>query len=148
MQTDIYRKLFNMRAAIQKEGLTTYEELVSFVHAKAKTYKILPLYCFYGDVATLSIVDLDNVATCLKFQIPVNLVGVKNVKQYLYKMAFDMEDVRPITAKSYRQLTEQMAALKVDEKDILDRYHLKSLDDMTEDIFERCMSVFSKMTNK
>lgn len=147
MQSDIYRKLFNMRAAIQKEEIATYEGLIEFVHKKAKYYRILPRYCFYGDVATLSILDLDNTATCLKFQIPVNLVSIKNAKQYLYKMAFDIEDARPITIKHYKLLTEKMAALKVKEKDILDRYHIKALEDMTEDVYERCMSVFRQMSN-
>lgn len=146
--SNIYKKLELVRTAIKKEEFNNFPELLEVVNKKLKSYKLLPLYCFYNDIATLSIVDMDEITTVLKFQVPVNLVDMKNVKEYLYKMAFDIEGVENITAKQYVTLCGRIKELGVKEKEIIDRYHIKSLADMTPDIYKRCMVALDKTSNK
>lgn len=149
MESNIYAKMAKIREAIKKEQFNSFPELLEVVNKKAKTYKVLPLYCFYDKLATLSIVDMDEITMVIKFQIPIELVGVQNAKQHLYKMAFDIEGLDEcITAKQYVELLERMKQHKVTEKEILERYRLQSLADMTPDIYQRCMSVLDKMSNR
>lgn len=146
MDNNIYLKLRKIREAVKKEQFNSFSEFVEVVNRKAKYYKVLPLYCFYGDVATLSIVDIENINLVLKFQIPVALVGVQSAKQQLYKMAFDVENIEEsITPKQYIALLEKMGKHNVTEKEILERYKIKSMADMTPDIYKRCMSALDKM---
>ena len=149
MSSNIYEKMAKMREAIKKEQFSSFPELLKIIDKKAKYYKVLPLYCFYDKLATLSIVDMDEITMVIKFQIPVELVGLQNVKQHLYKMAFDIEGLDEcITAKQYVELLDRMKQHKVTEKEILERYRLQSLADMTVAIYQRCMSVLDKMSNR
>lgn len=146
MDNSLYLKMQKMREAISKERFNSFPEFLEVVNRKAKYYKVLPLYCFYDRVATLTIVDMDNINLVLKFQIPVDLVSVKNAKQCLYKMAFDVEDIEEaITPKQYIALLEKMKERNVQENEILQRYKIKSLADITPEIYKRCMSVLDKM---
>ena len=71
MNNSLYVKLQKMREAIKKEEFNSFPEFLEAVNRKAKHYKVLPLYCFYGDMATLSIVDIEDISLVIKFQIPV-----------------------------------------------------------------------------
>ena len=146
MADNIYTKLSKVREAVKKEDCSSYGDMLDVVNKKLKTYKLLPLYCFYGDVATLSIVDMDEITMVLKFQIPVGLVDVKNIKEYLYRMAFELDDNfnNPITAKQYLELVERMTRLRVKESEITERYKINSLEDMTIDTYKRCMAALDK----
>lgn len=144
MADNIYTKLSKVREAVKKEDCSSYGDMLDVVNKKLKTYKLLPLYCFYGDVATLSIVDMDEITMVLKFQIPVGLVDVRNIKEYLYRMAFELDGNTPITAKQYLELVERMTSLRVKESEITERYKIISLEDMTEDTYKWCMAALDK----
>lgn len=144
-QTNIYRKLQNMRAALKKMQYSSFSELVDLVSKKAKDYKLLPLYSYIDDMVTLTIVDMDDINSKVKFQIPAELTNVKNAKEHLYNMAFDLEqNGEPITPHQYVALCNAMKEKNVAEKDILERYNIKSLPDMTQDIYKRCMSALNQ----
>lgn len=146
MDNSLYLKLQKMREAIKKEQFNSFHEFMEVVNRKAKYYKVLPLYCFYDKMATLSIVDIENINLVIKFQIPVELVSVKDAKQCLYKMAFDVENIEEsITPKQFIALMEKMKEVNVTEKEILERYKINSLADITPDIYKRCISVLDKM---
>lgn len=146
MNGNIYEKLLKMRESIKKQKFSSFDEFLKVVDKQAKKYRVLPLYCFYDKVATLSIVDLDSITMVLKFQIPVELVGLQNVRAYLYKMAFEINEPDGITLEQYLKLQERIKELKVDESEILERYHIESLAAMTTDIYRRCMNVLDKMS--
>lgn len=148
MENNLLNKLLNMRIALQKEQVKDFNELVALITRKAKYYKIIPLYCFMDDKATLRLVDLEDVNSSIKFTAPAE-IGIKSVKQYLYKMAFEVEcEHEYITPRQYLELLERIRTLGVAEKDILERYHIKSLADMTTDIYKRCNSVLDQMVKK
>lgn len=149
MADNIYTKLSKMRTAVNKEQFNSFSELMTVINTVTKRYKVLPLYSFYDNVATLNLVNMDDILDSLKFEIPVELVSIKNVKQYLYKMAFDVEDFEEsITPKQYIALIEKMKEVNVTEKEILERYNIKSLADVTPDIYKRCMSALDKTSKK
>ena len=149
MNNSLYVKLQKMREAIKKEEFNSFPEFLEVVNRKAKHYKVLPLYCFYGDMATLSIVDIEDISLVIKFQIPVELIGLQSAKQYLYKMAFDVENVEEsITPKQFIALMEKMKEVNVTEKEIMERYKLKSLADMTPEIYNRCMTALKRLNNR
>ena len=149
MNNSLYMKLQKMREAVKKERFNSFAEFLDVVNRKAKYHKILPLYCFYGDMATLSIVDLEDINLVIKFQVPTALIGVKDAKQYLYKMAFDVENIEEsISPKQYIALMEKIKELNVTEEEILERYKLKSLADITPDIYKRCMDALGKTSKR
>lgn len=149
MTNKLYIKLQKMRDAIKKEKFNSFHEFLEVVNKKAKYYKVLPLYCFYGDMATLSIVDIEDINLVIKFQIPVEMVNVKTAKECLYKMAFDVEDIEEsINPKQFIALMEKMKECNVTEKEILERYKIESLADITPEIYKRCMSVMSRLNNR
>lgn len=146
---NMHEKLMKMREAVKRTDFYSFEELMAVVDKKAKYHRVLPLYCFYEKVATLTLVNLDDIADTVKFQIPAELVSLRQTKEYLYKMAFDLQETKEsITPREYLLLLERMKALNVEEKDILERYKLKSLADVTPDVYKSCMRVFDKMTKK
>ena len=139
-------KLLNLRVALRKETFTSFDEFVDVIIKKSKYYKILPLFSFLNGDAVLKILDLDGETETITFCIPADKVTLQNAKEQLYKMAFDVESIKKgITPKQYIELLERMKELKVDEKDILARYHIKSMAEMTLDIYQRCMTVLDKM---
>ena len=145
MADNIYKKMEKMREAIRKAEFSSFSELLEVINKKAKTYKVLPLFCYYDKLATLSIVDMDEISMVLKFQIPVDLISVKSAKEHLYKMAFDIEDLgEVITPKQYVDLIDTLTKKNVTEKEILERYNITSLAGMTTDIYRRCMAALAK----
>lgn len=149
MENNIYNKLSNLRIALQKESVRDFDELMALVTVKCKYYKVLPLYCIYDKEATLTLVDTEDIQSTIKFTASTDKIDVKIIKQYLYKMAFEVDGVKEyITPKQYIELTERMAKLGVTKKEILDRYELTSLTDMTVDVYKRCMTVLDKMSKK
>lgn len=148
MENNIYIKLSKIRESIKKEPeAECFSELLTLINKKTKRYGIIPLYCFYNDVATLTLVDMDNIAMCLKFQIPVELVGARHVKEQLYRMAFDLEEYKEtVTPEQYASLLERMEKKGVTAKEIEERHKLEKLTDITVEIYKRCMSALSRMT--
>lgn len=147
MDNNLYVKLQNIRESIGKKSFNSFSEFKSEVNKQTKKYNVLPLYCIYDNVATLSLVDIDNITLVIKFQIPVG--NVKTAKEQLYKMAFDVDEIEEsITPKQYIALMEKMKECGVSEKEILERYKIKSLADVTTDIYKRCMSVLDKMKDR
>lgn len=143
MDNNLYVKLQKIREAISKESFNSFSEFKSVVNKLLKKHNVLPLYCIYDNVATLSLVDIDNITLVIKFQIPVG--NVKTAKEQLYKMAFDVDEIEEsITPKQYIALMEKMKECGVSEKEILERYKIKSLADVTTDIYKRCMSALDK----
>lgn len=148
MEKTIYIKFSKIREAVRKEHFNTFKELLDIVNRKCKYYGVLPLYCFYDNTATLSLVDLENIAMCLKFQIPVELVGSKHVKEHLYRMTFDLEDYKEsITAEQYVELLKKMEEKSVTDNEIEERYKLEKLTDITPEIYKRCMTALNRMNN-
>lgn len=146
MASNIYKKLSSLRESIGKEQYSNFPELLAAVNKKAKYYKLLPLYSYLDGMATLTIVDLDDIESTVKFKVPADLVNVKNAKEHLYCMAFDIEVYNGvITPAQYNRLLEKMNELKVTEEDIKERYKVTALPSMTQDIYERCMNVLNKM---
>lgn len=145
-ETNIYRKLQNMRAALKQMQYSSFSELVDIVAKKAKDYKLIPLYSYMDDMATLTIVDMDDINSKVVFRIPAESTSIPKAKEHLYSMAFDLEkDGEPITPHQYVELCNAMKEKDVAEKDILERYNIKSLPDMTQDIYKRCMSALNRM---
>lgn len=148
---DIYEKLQKIRDALSKEvkeeKFKSFEVLRSRVDRKTKYHKVLPLYSFYDHVATLKLVDLDDIKSTIEFSVPVDLIGVRNAKQYLYQMAFHADiEKSTLTVKEYMTLFKEMETHNVTEKEILERYEIDSMANMTQEIYRRCMSVFKQMT--
>ena len=149
MENNIYNKLLNMRIALQKETVKDFDELMALITVKAKYYKVLPLYCLYDNEATLTLVDIEDIHSVIKFTASTDKIGVNHIKQYLYKMAFEVDGTREyISPKQYIELTERIKQLNISEKEILERYQLTSLTDMTIDIYKRCTAVFDKMAKE
>lgn len=145
MGNNIYNKLVKMRESVSKESYRNFDELLAVINRKAKYHKVLPLYCFYDKVATLTILDLECTTTCIKFQIPVELVGMENVKQYLYRMAFDINSVENyITYQQISHLHIRMKEVGVKPEKILERYSIKTIMEMTPDVYKRCMEALDK----
>lgn len=148
MENSIHNKLLKMRLVLQKVEVKDFDGLVALITQKAKIYKVLPLYCFYDNKAVLTLIDLEDVNSQIKITAPAE-ISIKSVKQYLYEMAFEVKCLQEyITAKQYVELLERIKTLGVAEKDILERYQLKNLTDMTTDIYKRCSSVLDQMTKK
>ena len=146
MENNIYNKLLNMRIALQKETVKDFDELMALITVKAKYYKVLPLYSLYDTEATLTLVDIEDIQSVIKFTASTDKISVNYIKQYLYKMAFEVDGAKEyISPKQYIELTERIKQLNISEKEILDRYQLISLTDMTTDIYKRCTAVFDKM---
>lgn len=144
-QTNIHRKLQNMRAALKEKSFSSFSELVDIVAKKAKDYKLLPLYSYMDGMATLTVVDMDDINSKVVFRIPADLVTLKTAKEHLYGMAFDVEiNNDTITPHQYITLSNTMKEKGVAEEEILERYKIKSLPDMTQDIFKRCMNALNK----
>ena len=145
MASNIYRKLFSLRESIGKEQYSNFPELLAVVNKKAKYQKLLPLYSYLDGMATLTIVDLDEIESTVKFKVPADMVSIKNAKEHLYCMAFDIEGYNGvITPAQYNRLLEKMNELNVTEEQIQERYEVTSLPAMTQDIYERCMSALNK----
>ena len=150
VENNIYNKLLNLRIALQKEEFKDFDELMARITIKCKYYKVLPLYCFYDNVATLTLVNIEDASQSIRFNAPAtDAIGFKSVKEYLYKMAFEVDGVKTyISPKQYIEIIERMKALNVKEKSILDRYQITSLTDMTVDIYKNCIKVFEHMTKE
>lgn len=145
MASNIYRKLSSLRESIGKEQYSNFPELLAAVNKKAKYQKLLPLYSYLDGMATLTIVDLDDIKSTVTFKVPADLVNVKNAKEHLYCMAFDVENYNSsITPLQYNRLLEKMTELNVTEEQIKERYSVSSLPAMTQDIYERCMAALNK----
>ena len=145
MQSNIYRKLSSLRESIGKEHYSNFPELLAAVNKKAKYQKLLPLYSYLDGMATLTIVDLDDIESTVKFKVPADLVNVKSAKEHLYCMAFDVESYNDsITPLQYNKLLEKMTERNVTEEEIKERYSVNSLPVMTQDIYQRCMSALNK----
>ena len=142
---NIYQKLQKMRESIKKETISNFSDLVEVASKKAKSYKVLTLYSYYNNEAVLRIVDMDDIEDELIFKIPADLVNVKNAKEHLYKMAFDIDSFQEtITPLQYINITEKMKEKQVDEKEILERYKIHSIAEMPVDIYKRCMAGLDK----
>lgn len=146
-QTNIYRKLQNMRAALKQQHYSSFSELVDVIGKKAKDYKIIPLYSYLDNMATLTIVDMDDINSKVKFQVPADMVSLKNAKEHLYNMAFDIEYTdETITPRQYEELCSEMKEKGVTEQEIIKRYGIKSLPDMSIETYKRCMSALRRMS--
>ena len=73
MENSIYLKLEKMRTSIKNSEWSGFPELVELVEKVAKRNKVIVLYCFYDKLATLTLLDMDNIAMCVKFQLPAEL---------------------------------------------------------------------------
>lgn len=150
---DIYEKLQKIRTAVNKENterpFKDFEAFKLFLDKKLNSNKVLPLYTFYENRATLALLDMDNTESAIDFDVPVELVGVRHAKRFLYQMAFDVEIAgtgKGISIKEYVALFEKMTLHNVTEKEILERYSLDKMESMTPDIYQRCMRVFENMS--
>lgn len=149
LSSNIYKKLAKMRESINKEQYYNFSELLEAVNRKAKYYKVLPLYSYLEGMATLTVVDLDDIKSSVTFKVPADMVDVKNAKAHIYGMAFDVEEYKSaITPLQYNRLLEKMAKAGVTDEEIMERYKVDSLAGMTQDVYQRCMNVLEKMKNK
>ena len=147
--SNIYEKLAKMRESINKEQYSNFSELLEVVNRKAKYYKVLPLYSYLDGMATLTVVDLDEIESSVKFKVPADLLTVKNAKEHLYCMAFDVVDyTATITPLQYAKLLEKMEETGVAEDEVKKRYGITSLPSMTQDIYKRCMDALGKTKKK
>lgn len=142
--SNIYEKLFKMRESIKKTQFTNFSELVDIVDKKAKYYKVLPLYCFYDGLATLTLVNVEEVTDSVKFQLPVSLY-TQGIKEQLYYMAFDINKPETISAIEYVKLVEKMREKKVSDREIIERYKINSIEEMPEDVLKRCKRALDRM---
>lgn len=149
MENSIYMKLQKMRTSIKNSEWGSFPELVELVDKKAKRYKVIVLYCFYDKLATLSLIDMDNIAMCVKFQLPAELTNMRQVRQQLYYMAFNLTEadtaISKISARELLHLLEWMKKKGVTEKEVCERYHVLGLADMTAENYTSCLSVLNKM---
>ena len=107
--SNIYRKLQNMRAKLKETPYSSFSELADIVAKKAKDYKLIPLYSYIDDMATLTIVDMDDINSKVVFKIPAESTSIQNAKEHLYNMAFDLEKIgEPITPHQYVNLCNTM----------------------------------------
>ena len=149
LSSNIYKKLAKMRASINKEQYYNFSELLEAVNRKAKYYNVLPLYSYLDGMATLTVVDLDDIKSSVTFKVPADMVDVKNAKAHIYGMAFDVETYKNvITPLQYSRLLEDMDKVGVTEEVIKERYKVDSLESMTQDVYYRCLSVMEKMKRR
>lgn len=148
-QRSIYEKLASVRTAVKKENPTSFKKLLEVVDKKTKYYRVLPLYFSYGKTAILRLVNMDNIEECLYFEVKTgsSTLSVRNAKRCLYQMAFDIDNISEgLTLDEYLNLIERMKEKGVKEKDVLERYKIESLPEMTKEIYDKCMTVFDKMS--
>lgn len=143
--SNIYEKLFKMRESIKKEQFDTFSEFVDIVDKKAKYHKVLILYCFYDEMAVLTLVNVEEVTDTLKFQLPADVMSIQQIKEQLYYMAFDINENNTITAAQYVNLMKKIKEKKVNEREIIERYKISSIEEMTEDIYKRCKRALARM---
>lgn len=141
---NIYEKLFKMREAIKKESFDNFTSFVDIVDKKAKNYKVLPLYCVYDNVATLTLVNIEEVTDTVKFQLPASN-SVQKTKEQLYYTAFDINREDYITAVQYAEVLRKMKDKGVPEAEIIKRYKIDSIETMTAAIYERCIRALDRM---
>ena len=146
MENSIYSKLQKMRESIRRSKWDNFNELIALVERKAKWHKVIVLYCFYDKVACLTLLDMDNIAMCIKFQLPADFTNMKNVRYELYKMAFELEEpTDSLTAFDLAFMLERMKEKGVTVEAFLERYKIKSLTEVNADIYSRCMKVLEKL---
>lgn len=149
MENSIYMKLQKMRTSIKNSEWGSFPELVELVDKVAKRNKVIVLYCFYDKLATLSLIDMDNIAMCVKFQLPAELTNMRQVRQQLYCMALNLTEadtvINTISARELLQLLERMKKKGVTELEVCERYHVPSLADLTVENYTSCLSVLNKM---
>lgn len=146
MENSIYSKLQKMRESIRRSKWNNFNELIALVERKAKWHKVIVLYCFYDKIATLTLLDMDNIAMCIKFQLPADFTNMKNVRYELYKMAFELEETTDnLTAFDLAFMLEQMRGKGVTVEAFLERYKIKSLTEVNADIYSRCMATLNQM---
>ena len=150
MENSIYLKLQKMRTSIKNSEWGSFPELVELVDKVAKRNKVIVLYCFYDKLATLSLLDMDNIAMCVKFQLPAELTNMRQVRQQLYYMALNLTEddtaISKISAGELLHLLEWMKKKGVTEKEVCERYHVLCLADMTNDNYKSCLTVLNKMS--
>lgn len=145
-KTNIYEKLSTMREAIKRAKPTTLKALLEAADKRAKSHKLILLYHSYAGTAKLKIVNMDNITESVDFEVDTNNLGVKNAKRCLYQMAFNIDITNEkLTLDEYLNLIERMKEKGVKEKEVLERYKLESLPEMTKEIYDKCMTVFDKM---
>ena len=145
--SNVYEKLQSVRSAVKKEKPSNFKDLLEVVDRKTKYYRLLPLYYSYGKNAILRLVDMDNIEESLFFEVKTGgNLSVRNAKRCLYQMAFDIDNISErLTLDEYINLIERMKELGVKEKEVLERYKIESLPEMTKEIYDKCMTVFDKM---
>ena len=152
MENSIYMKLQKMRTSIKNSEWGSFPELVELVDKKAKRYKVIVLYCFYDKLATLTLLDMDNITMCVKFQLPAELTNMRQVRQQLYYMALNLTEadtaIITISARELLDLLERMKKKGVTEAEVCERYHVSSLADLTIGNYNSCLSVLSKMNKQ
>ena len=118
---NIYEKLQKMRESLKKTNHRSFSEFAAEVDKVAKKNKILPLFCIYNGVATLTLVNVEDVEDKVKFTLPTTGRGNKAVKKELYCMAFDIDDISEmISLKQYIDLVERMKEKGVTEKEVME----------------------------
>lgn len=144
--TNAYEKLSRVREAVKKTNPSTFKDLLNAVDAKTKYYKLLPLYYSYGQNAILRLVNMDNLDESIFFEVNTANLSVRSAKRCLYQMAFDIDSISErLTLDEYLNLIERMKEKGVKEKEVLERYKIESLPEMTKEIYDKCMTVFDKM---
>lgn len=146
MENSIYLKLQKMRESLRRSNWNNFNELIALVEKTAKRHKVIVLYCFYEKVACLTLLDMDNIAMCLKFQLPADFTNMKNVRYELYKMAFELEEpTESLTAFDLAFMLERMKEKGVTVEAFLERYKIKSLTEVNADIYSRCMATLNQL---
>lgn len=146
MENSIYIKLQKIRTSIKNSEWGGFPELVELVDKVAKRNKVIVLYCFYDKLATLTLLDMDNIAMCVKFQLPADTVSMRQVRKQLYYMALNLTETNTmISTRELLNLLEQMKEKGVTEDKIRERYHVSSLADLTTENYNSCLAVLNKM---
>lgn len=146
MENSIYSKLQKMRESLRRSKWSNFNELIALVEKRARTNDVIILYCFYDKVATLTLLDMDNIAMCIKFQLPADFTNMKNVRYELYKMAFELEEPTDnLTAFDLAFMLERMREKGVTVEAFLERYKIKSLTEVNADIYSRCMATLNQL---
>lgn len=146
MENSIYLKLQKMRESIRKSKWSNFSELIALVEKRAKSNQVMVIYCFFDKVATLTLLDMDNIAMCIKFQLPADFTNLRNVRYELYKMAFELgEPTDSLTAFDLAFMLERMREKGVTVEAFLERYKIKSLTEVNADIYSRCMATLNKL---
>lgn len=146
MENSIYLKLQKIREGLRRSNWSNFSELITLVERKAKYHKAMVIYTFFDKVATLTILDMDNIAMCINFQLPADLTNMKNVRYELYKMAFGLgEPTDSLTAFDLAFMLERMREKGVTVEAFLERYKIKSLTEVNADIYSRCMATLNQL---